>query len=409
MKKVAERKVDYIVKERKQEREDETDQPRPLRRGIVKEEYYVLTKDPIIAAILSQFFYWTQRTGDYDKFVKEENIRLSQEGEKEIQPTRGWIYKTSEEMADEVMLAGESTIRRGIIMLVKNQYLSERNNPHHRWDRTLQYRVNVLKVATDLYRLGYQLPEELKIDPSILHDAVSKMQDESSKPTGESSKMQGDAALPYSTSQSTLDTSTKSSGGDKDQSPHPPVESPTPPPEPLGEHNGMFVDDGRLPVHCSFCGGLVNWGDTSHKCKTTHGEHIYIIPQIAGGSQLADHLDPAKVRLPASIRNGSEKKATKHDKVDLKLAHALADVCGIPYEINTPQINAETKRLMKGTPTPTAELVYEKFEKGGWWYLTDWRGKKGQAPSTKAVRESWGKWESEDVPRVRSSGRNLGI
>ena len=39
------------------------------------------------------------------------------------------------------------------------KYLNQqiRNNPKYKWDRTLQYRLNLIKLMTDLNAIGYQL------------------------------------------------------------------------------------------------------------------------------------------------------------------------------------------------------------------------------------------------------------
>ena len=70
----------------------------------------------------------------------------------------GWVYKTAEELSSETMLnLAPNTIRRHLKELVEKGYLLERSNPKYKWDRTLQYRVDLLKVQTDLMALGYPL------------------------------------------------------------------------------------------------------------------------------------------------------------------------------------------------------------------------------------------------------------
>jgi hypothetical protein len=164
------------------------DDSRPLRRAILFEEYYVLTKDALAAIVLNQFVYWSQRVRDFDKFIYEENERRTREGLEEIPLMRGWIYKTAEELALETMLASESSVRRAVILLVQNGWVSERTNPQHRWDRTLQYRVNLVKLCKDLAQLGYVIPG-YKVDLSILQGEECKIQ-------AESSRVQVEAAIP---------------------------------------------------------------------------------------------------------------------------------------------------------------------------------------------------------------------
>ncbi len=50
-----------------------------------------------------------------------------------------------------------NSIRRHLTPLIEKQWIEERNNPKTRWDRTKQYRVNVLKIQEDLQTLGYAL------------------------------------------------------------------------------------------------------------------------------------------------------------------------------------------------------------------------------------------------------------
>ena len=47
--------------------------------------------------------------------------------------------------------------RKYISQLVEKGWLSERDNPVQKWDRTKQYRVNIIKIAEDLLELGYFL------------------------------------------------------------------------------------------------------------------------------------------------------------------------------------------------------------------------------------------------------------
>ncbi len=117
-------------------------------------------------------FIWSERVSDADKFIKKENEIAKNNGEEERELFYGWIYKTAEELADEVMLGlSASQIRRYISDLVDMGYISKRNNPKYKWDRTLQYRVNLVNIAKDLKKNGYplsdyriEIPENEKIN-----------------------------------------------------------------------------------------------------------------------------------------------------------------------------------------------------------------------------------------------------
>lgn len=52
-----------------------------------------------------------------------------------------------------------NTILRHVKFLVEKGWLDERNNPVHKWDRTKQYRVNLLKIHEDLMEIGYTLQD----------------------------------------------------------------------------------------------------------------------------------------------------------------------------------------------------------------------------------------------------------
>lgn len=130
-----------------------------LKRVVIKEELVALTGDYRRAIILNQFLYWTDIKHEADKMLEEE-IKIARKNEEEVkfEPQYGWIYKTSEQLSEEIMLGlSKSNIRKYIKELVEMGYILERKNPKYKWDRTLQYRVNLQKVADDLRELGYPL------------------------------------------------------------------------------------------------------------------------------------------------------------------------------------------------------------------------------------------------------------
>lgn len=132
-----------------------------LRTSVVREGLVVLTGSNRLAQILNQFLYWSERVSDIDRYLREEWERSKQSGIS-FQPalTHGWIYKAARELKDEIMLdESEQIIRKDIKQLVEWGYLHERDNPAHKWDRTRQYRVDLLKIQEDLDELGYALDE----------------------------------------------------------------------------------------------------------------------------------------------------------------------------------------------------------------------------------------------------------
>lgn len=135
-----------------------------IKKAIIREDLLSITKDYRKAILLNQFIYWSERVSDADKFIEKENEIAKNNGEVERELFYGWIYKTAEELADEVMLGlSASQIRRYINDLVDLGYISKRNNPKYKWDRTLQYRVNLVNIAKDLKKNGFPL-SDYKID-----------------------------------------------------------------------------------------------------------------------------------------------------------------------------------------------------------------------------------------------------
>lgn len=131
-----------------------------IKKAVIREDLLSITNDYRKAIILNQFIYWSERVSDADKFIKKENEIAKNNGEEERELFYGWIYKTAEELADEVMLGlSASQIRRYISDLVDMGYISKRNNPKYKRDRTLQYRVNLVNIAKDLKKNGYPLSD----------------------------------------------------------------------------------------------------------------------------------------------------------------------------------------------------------------------------------------------------------
>ena len=135
---------------------------------VIKEELVELTGDFRPALILNQFIYWIERMYDTDKYILEEKERaLKHEIEVSIDESKGWVYKTAEELNDELMIGmSVPTIRKYIKQLVEKGYLIQRRNPKYKWDKTMQYRVDLYKVQLDLGKMGYVL-EGFKLLPNI--------------------------------------------------------------------------------------------------------------------------------------------------------------------------------------------------------------------------------------------------
>ena len=128
-----------------------------LKKAVIREDLLAITGDYKLAITLHQLMYWTERVGikRYEKFEKEEQERnISEVSNLE----GGWIYKTAEELSEETLLnVSASTIRRYIKKLIKQGYVLERKNPKVKFDQTKQYRINLLKIANDMFEQGYIL------------------------------------------------------------------------------------------------------------------------------------------------------------------------------------------------------------------------------------------------------------
>ena len=131
-----------------------------IKKVVLREDLLAITGDFRKAIILKQFIYWSERVSDADKFIEKENEIARKNGEEEKELFYGWIYKTAEELSNEIMLGlSVSQVRRYINELVNMGFISKRNNPKYKWDRTLQYRVSLVNIAKALKEKGYQLSD----------------------------------------------------------------------------------------------------------------------------------------------------------------------------------------------------------------------------------------------------------
>jgi len=132
-------------------------EPVKLKRAILKEELLAITGDPISAIVLNQFLYWSERVKDFDSYIAEENERRKFANKEPFPLTHGWIYKSAQELSEEIMIASRASVQRAIKKLIDLGYIEERENPEYPWDRTKQYRVNLNKIIQDLAAKGFTL------------------------------------------------------------------------------------------------------------------------------------------------------------------------------------------------------------------------------------------------------------
>lgn len=167
-----------------------------LKIAVLREEFKVLTGHHIQALALNQFVYWENRTKDAKLYREEEKQRFNNENEsnKEL-PQYGWIYKTAEELAKEILLdVHPTTVRRHLKVLEEKGYLFKRTNSRYKWDKTYQYRVNLVKVVKDLERLGYPIKDYEWLTSGEGHKKSLGDQDNSSNKENAGSRMHNDSS-----------------------------------------------------------------------------------------------------------------------------------------------------------------------------------------------------------------------
>ena len=133
------------------------------------QELYDLLGSGEKARIMRQLLYWMVRRKDVEEFLSEVKEEYREVKEFFDNYEFGWIYKKMSEFKREILSdLSEQSLRRKINELVKEGYLSQRKNPNYKWDRTIQYRVNVVKLEKDLNQLGYSLQTVMGRDFQIV-------------------------------------------------------------------------------------------------------------------------------------------------------------------------------------------------------------------------------------------------
>lgn len=178
------------------------------KRVVIKEELVALTGDYKLAIVLNQMIYWSERVRDFDDFIKEERSRLEKESidTSAFKYRNGWIYKTAEDLAEECMITtSKATMGRYLDKLVEKEWLLCRKNPDLKWDKTLQYRINITKIQKDLFKLGYVL-DGYRIDLlQLFQNDTSRFQNETSEFQNDTPKYHNETAIPEITTEITSD------------------------------------------------------------------------------------------------------------------------------------------------------------------------------------------------------------
>lgn len=128
--------------------------PQESKVSLIRREFVELTNNPLMAAVLNQLVYWSQRVADFELFWEEESSYVDTPSSQ-----HGWFYKSASELLEETMIrVTPITMRRYLSFLMEQGWIQTRVNPRYKWDRTIQYRVNLRKLYTDLQTLGFGLP-----------------------------------------------------------------------------------------------------------------------------------------------------------------------------------------------------------------------------------------------------------
>jgi len=183
-----------------------------LKKAVIREDILSIVDNYKQAIVLNQFMYWTERVGreKYKKFEEEEKERKINETE---DLEGGWVYKSSKKLSEETMLGvSPSTIRRYIKELIDKGYVLERKNPQNKWSNTLQYRINLIKIATNMFDNGYIL-QGYQYEPlilSIVQNETSTFQNETSTFQNEASTFQNEDTVTDITTETTTEITTES-------------------------------------------------------------------------------------------------------------------------------------------------------------------------------------------------------
>jgi hypothetical protein len=104
--------------------------------------------------------YWTKTLDTVNNWIFEENKRLAESDLPQHEYNYGWIYKSAREMREDLMCAfSEDAIQRAFSTLVTKGVFMTRSNPRVRYDRTLQYRIDLVFLRRLLKDRGYEMTD----------------------------------------------------------------------------------------------------------------------------------------------------------------------------------------------------------------------------------------------------------
>lgn len=131
-----------------------------MKKAVLREDMMALTQDVTQAMVLGQMLYWTKTLDKVNDWLFEENKRLAEVELPQHEYNYGWIYKSAREMREDLMNAfSEDAIQRAFSALVTKGVLMKRNNPIVRYDRKLQYRIDIVFLRRLLKDRGYEMTD----------------------------------------------------------------------------------------------------------------------------------------------------------------------------------------------------------------------------------------------------------
>ena len=96
---------------------------------------------------------------------------------------------------------------------------------------------------------------------------------------------------------------------------------------------------------------------------------------------------------PATGSAPKAKRGANRNAELFPLALALIEVTASDRNVHMGQAMKVAAVIAKSEKAkPNSLLITEKYGAGGWWYTTDWRGKKGQMPTFWTIQQTWANW-----------------
>jgi len=131
-----------------------------MKKAVLREDMMALTQEVTQAMVLGQMLYWTKTLDKVNDWLFEENKRLAEVELPQHEYNYGWIYKSAREMREDLMNAfSEDAIQRAFSALVTKGVLMKRHNPIVRYDRKLQYRIDIVFLRRLLKDRGYEMTD----------------------------------------------------------------------------------------------------------------------------------------------------------------------------------------------------------------------------------------------------------